>query len=126
MMATKILLVEDDRFLADLYLTNLRLLGYKVVHSRDGADALKKLRKNDFNLVLLDLLLPKMSGFKVLETIKEKPKKSQDCKIFILTNLSQPEEVAKGKKFGADEYLIKANFTPKEIIDKIKAKFPNL
>ncbi len=118
----KILLVEDDLFLADLYQTNLEVQGYKVDHARDGAIACRKISRSKYDLILLDLLLPKVNGFKVLEKIRKHQSQKPRCCVIVLTNLSQTEEMKKGEKMGADEYLIKANFTPQEIIDKIKTR----
>lgn len=120
-MARRILIVEDDRFLADLYLTKLDLLGFKVNCARDGADAMEIIDQRDFDLVLLDLLLPKISGFEVIKKIRQH-KRKDNCQIVILSNLSQQEEIEKGKNLGANDYLVKADFTPQEIIDKITAK----
>jgi len=120
--ARKILLVEDDSFLADLFQANLQLQGFDVEYSRDGADAVRKISKQKFDVILLDLLLPKVSGFKVLEKIEEYQSQKPRCCVIVLTNLSQPEEIAKAKSLGASDYLVKANFTPQEIIDKIKTK----
>ena len=117
----RILIVEDDRFLADLYLTKLDLLGFDVHCARDGADAMERIDQQDYDLVLLDLLLPKISGFEVIKKIRRECDK-KSCHIIILSNLSQPEEIDKGLELGANEYFVKADFTPQEIIDKITAK----
>ncbi len=99
-----ILIVEDDVFLADLYKTKFSL------------DCLKK---NPIDIVLLDLVLPKMGGFEILKTMKADAKLRQ-IPVILLTNLSQKSDVDKGLEMGADDYLIKAHFMPSEVVEKIK------
>ena len=120
-MATKkyILLVEDDEFLAELYATKLTLEGFEVGLANDGEKGLKMVKARTPDLVLLDIILPKMDGFEVLKNMKE-DKKYKDLPVILLTNLSQKDEVAKGLDLGAADYLIKAHFMPSEVIKKIR------
>ncbi len=114
-----ILIVEDDVFLADLYKTKFTLEGFKVLAAYDGEKGLELAKKSVPDVILLDLVLPKMSGFDVLREIKL-DKKVRDVPVILLTNLSQKSDVEKGLKLGADDYLIKAHFMPSEVVEKIK------
>lgn len=114
-----ILLVEDDTFLAGMYSTKLSLENFQVELAENGEDALKKVVQNVPDLVLLDIILPRMDGFEVLQSIKSNPK-TKDVPVILLTNLGQKKDVDKGLALGAEDYLIKAHFMPNEVIDKIK------
>jgi len=114
-----ILLVEDDQFLAELYATKLNLEGYEVILASDGERGLKLATDKVPNLILLDIILPKMDGFEMLKKLKSN-KKTSAIPVILLTNLSQKDEVKKGLNLGANDYLIKAHFMPSEVINKIK------
>ncbi len=114
-----ILLVEDDEFLAELYATKLQLEGFGVGLAADGEKGLKMIKEKHPDLVLLDIVLPKMDGFEVLKKMKA-DKESKEIPVILLTNLSQKDEVKKGLDLGATDYLIKAHFMPSEVIKKIK------
>lgn len=114
-----ILLVEDDEFLAELYATKLNLEGFKVALASDGDRGLKALKESKPDLVLLDIILPKMDGFELLKKMKA-DKNLKDVPVILLTNLSQKDEVKKGLELGANDYLIKAHFMPSEVVKKIK------
>jgi len=113
-----ILIVEDDVFLADLYRTKFELEGFDVYTAYDGEKGLELVGKKRPAVILLDLILPKLNGFVVLENIK-KDKKLKDIPVILLTNLSQKADVEKGLSLGATDYLIKAHFAPGEIAEKI-------
>ncbi len=113
-----ILLVEDDKFLRELLVRKLETVGFKVSAAVDGREALKKAKEELPDLILLDLVLPGIDGFDILKQIKEDSETSK-IPVIILSNLGQREEVEKGLKLGADDYLIKAHFTPDEIINKV-------
>lgn len=117
----RIVIVEDDIFLADLYRTKFELEGMSVLVAYDGEKGMELIEKNVPDIVLLDLILPKMSGFLVLEKMKNS-KKLKEIPVILLTNLSQKVDVEKGIKMGADDYLIKAHFMPSEVVNKIKEK----
>jgi DNA-binding response OmpR family regulator len=119
----KILLVEDDPFLIDIYQKKLKDSGFEVEVARDGEGALEILKRKNFDLMLLDIVLPKIDGWKILEEIKEMKKERKDLekmKIVIWSNLGEKEDVEKGFSLGAASYLIKANFTPTEVVKEIK------
>ncbi len=113
----KILLVEDDPFLIDIYTTKLREEDFEVVVADDGDKALELVEKEKPDLVLLDIVLPNKDGWEILKEVKTKNKK---IKVIILSNLGQKEEVEKGMRLGAEKYLIKSNFTPSEVVEEIK------
>lgn len=119
-MPKKILIVEDDKFLRELIKRKLIGEGFEVVEAIDGEEALKKVKEEKVDLVLLDLILPSIDGFEVLSRIKENPD-LVSLPVIILSNLGQREEIERGLKLGAVDYLVKAHFTPGEIIEKIKS-----
>jgi len=118
-MAKKILIIEDDKFLRELIGQKLLKEGYDIVEAVDGEKGIKSIKDEKPDLVLLDLILPGMDGFEVLTKIKEDAGIAQ-IPVIILSNLGQKDDIEKGLKMGAVDYLIKAHFTPGEIIDKIK------
>ncbi len=118
-MAKKILIVEDDKFLRELITKKLKDEGYETVGAADGEEGVEKVKKESPDIVLLDLILPGIDGFEVLSKIKEDPALSS-IPVVILSNLGQREEVEKGLKLGAVDYMIKAHFTPGEITEKVK------
>jgi len=118
-MAKKILIIEDDKFLRELIARKLTDEGFDIVEAVDGEDGIKKLSETKPDLVLLDLILPSIDGFEVLSRVKA-DESVAPIPIIILSNLGQKEEVEKGLNLGAVDYLIKAHFTPGEIIEKIK------
>jgi len=119
----QILLIEDDPFLIDIYTTKLKEGGFSVEVATGGEEGLRKLRERSFDLLVLDIVLPQIDGWKVLEEIKNqglKDKNLKDLKIIVLSNLGQKEEVEKGLKLGATKYLIKAHYTPSEVVEEIR------
>ncbi len=119
-MAKKILVVEDDVFLREMITRKLLLEKFEVVPANDGEEGIEKAKKEKPDLVLLDLILPGIQGYEVLSKIKE-DKATAKVPVIILSNLGQKEEVEKGLKMGAVDFLIKANFDPDEIVTKIKS-----
>lgn len=116
----KILIVEDDKFLRELIARKVIKEGFNVSEAIDGEEGIKKIKEEKPDMVLLDLILPGIDGFEVLSRMKEDPALSS-IPVIILSNLGQKEDIEKGLKLGAVDYLIKAHFTPGEIIEKIKA-----
>lgn len=115
----KILIIEDDIFLRELISRKLALEGYDIKQASDGENGLKELKKQAPDLVLLDLILPGIDGFEVLMRVKKNSELAH-IPVIILSNLGQREDIEKGLKLGAVDYLIKAHFTPREIIEKVK------
>jgi len=119
-MPKTILFIEDDKFLRELVIQKLIKEGYETSEAVDGEEGIKKVKEEKPDLVLLDLILPGIDGFEVLSRMREESALTS-IPVIILSNLGQKEDVEKGLKLGAVDYLIKAHFTPGEIIDKIRA-----
>jgi len=115
----KILLVEDDSFLLSMYATKFELENFKVIMAEDGEKAVRLALKEAPDVILLDIILPKINGFEVLRQLKAEPITAA-IPVILLTNLSQKEDIEQGLKMGAQDYLIKAHFMPSEVVDKIK------
>lgn len=116
-----ILLIEDDPFLIDIYTTKLKEAGFNVDFATNGEKGLRKLAEKKFDLLLLDIVLPQIDGWEILEKIKD----LEDLKIAVLSNLNQKEDVEKAFRLGATRYLIKAHYTPKEVVEEIKRLLGN-
>jgi len=115
----KILIVEDDTFLAGIYANKFEREGFAVSLAIDGEMGLKLAKKDSPDIILLDILLPKLDGFEVLEKLKADDS-VRTIPVVLLTNLGQKEDVDKGLKLGAVDYLIKAHFMPAETVEKVK------
>ena len=116
----KLLIIEDDKFLRDLIAQKLVREGFKVTPAAGGEEGLKAARENRPDLILLDLVLPGMDGFEILEQLKKDPQLSS-IPVLILSNLSQKEDIDRALALGAIDFMIKANYTPGEITEKIKS-----
>ena len=115
----KILIIEDDWAIAQMYSLRLQEEGYEVLLSKDGSEGLKAADEQKPVLILLDIIMPKLDGFGVLERLKANVK-TKNIPVVLLTNLGQDEDVKKGKFLGAQDYLIKSNFTPSQVMEKVK------
>jgi len=118
-MAKTILIVEDDKFLRELIAQKLIKEKYEIMEAIDGEEGIKKIREESPDLILLDLILPGIDGFEVLSQMQKSPETAK-IPVIVLSNLGQKEDVERGLKLGAKDYLIKAHFTPGEIIEKIR------
>jgi len=117
---SKILIVEDDKFLRELITRKLDAENFSTIEAIDGEEGLKILKEEAKpDVILLDLILPGIDGFEVLSRIKEEPALSS-IPVIILSNLGQREDIERGLKLGAVDYLVKAHFTPNEIVEKVK------
>ncbi|OGY43935.1 MAG: hypothetical protein A2729_01270 [Candidatus Buchananbacteria bacterium RIFCSPHIGHO2_01_FULL_39_14] len=116
---TKILIVEDESLLLDLYTTKLEQSGYQVVKASDGAAGLSLAQIEKPNLILLDILMPKVDGYEMLKKIKNNAK-TKKLPVIIFSNLSQKDEIEKGLKLGANDYIIKTSVTPTELAQRVK------
>lgn len=117
--AKKIFLIEDDEMLVNMYSEKFQREGYTVETALNGSDGLKRVGPFQPDIILLDIVMPKMDGFEVLKKLKKKID-TKDIPVILLTNLGQEEDVKKGKELGAVDYYIKANHTPAQIVAKVK------
>lgn len=120
----KILLAEDDQFLSSLVAQRLGKDGYRLYSATDGKQVLKIFSEITPDLVLMDIIMPEMNGLEVLKQIRSDVK-NKDVVIIIFSNLGQDHEVEEAKAAGADDFLIKVNFTLKEVVEKIKVHLKN-
>ena len=118
-VAKKIFIIEDDPFLSEMYAAKFSQSGFRVEMAIDGEKGLEKIKTSKPDLILLDIVLPKMDGFEILKKVKE-DSQLKKIPIILLTNLGQKNEVEKGLALGADEYIIKAHFTPTAVVAKVK------
>ena len=109
-----IVVVEDDRDLARLIQLKLSREGFNIVNAYDGIEGLAEIRRVSPNLVILDIMMPKMNGFQVLKEMRADPV-TKDIPVLILTALTQEEDVVKGFQYGADDYMVKP-FRPSELL----------
>jgi DNA-binding response OmpR family regulator len=115
----KILIIDDDPFILDMYVIKFNDSGFMVETANEGIAGLEKITSFQPDIVLLDIIMPKMDGFQVITELTEH-KKQRPFKVLFLTNFGQKEDVEKGMALGADGYIIKANFTPSEVVEKVK------
>jgi DNA-binding response OmpR family regulator len=116
---THILIVEDDLFLGEIYQKKFEMEGFKVSMANNGEKAVTDIKKKMPDIVLLDILLPKLDGFSVLEQVKA-DQTTKEIPIILLTNLGQQDDVQRGLEKGAVDYLIKTHFKPSEVVDKVR------
>ena len=121
----KILIAEDDFFIRDIYGKVFSLSGYEVAVAVDGIEALDKIKTVNYDMILLDIMMPRMTGIDVLKNVlaMEEPKKS--VPIFIITNLGQQNIIEEAFKLGMDGYILKSQVTPQQIVDEINNYFQN-
>jgi DNA-binding response OmpR family regulator len=115
----KILFIEDESALQKTFGEVLSQEGYEVVSALDGEIGLRMAKEKKPDLILLDLILPKINGFSVLKKLKE-DKETEDIPVIVLTNLEGLEDVDRALKMGATTYLVKANYRLEEVVTKIK------
>lgn len=118
----QILLVEDDEILSSIIINYLKKEGYNVSLAADGLYVSTLLEKKIPDLILLDIVMPGMSGYEVLKALKSN-ERYKDIPVIIFSNLGQEHEIEKGKKLGAEDFWVKANFTPKKIVNSINTFF---
>lgn len=115
----KIFLVEDDPFLSALLKSRLTKEGFDLIHVKDGEEAINLLRDIKPDIILMDIILPRKSGFEVMEELRGDPQISS-APIMIISNLGQDSDIQRGKELGAVEYFVKAKISIDELIEKIK------
>lgn len=116
----KILVVDDDEFLLDMYSMKFKEANFSIDVARSGKDALEKMQQNTYDVILLDIVMPALDGFEVLIQMK-KLGLGKGAIVLVLSNLGQKEDIERGMHLGAEDYIIKAHFTPREVVEKIKS-----
>jgi len=114
-----ILVIEDDIFLGDVLMQKLKAAGYVTSLARDGASGLKQIKETQPDLILLDIILPQMNGYEVLEAKLKDPKIS-GIPVIVISNSGQPVEINRALALGVKDYLVKAQFDPEEVIVKVR------
>jgi DNA-binding response OmpR family regulator len=115
----KVLIVEDDRYISKMYQLKLSLDGMDTQVAENGRIGVEKIKEFKPDVVLLDILMPEMDGFEVLKTVKSDPE-TKDIPIIILSNLGQEDHIQKGLSLGAIGYIVKSQYTPSKVVEKIK------
>lgn len=115
----RILLVEDEKIIVELVERKLKEEGYEVVVARDGEEGLEKLEEEKPDLILLDIVMPRMDGFEVMEKMMEE-EMTDSIPIIIISNSGQPVELDRAQELGARDWLIKTEFDPAEVVEKVK------
>jgi CheY-like chemotaxis protein len=121
----KILIAEDDFFIRDIYSRVFSLSGYEVQVAVDGADALEKIKAQPYDMILLDIMMPKMTGIDVLRNLRSQDSPAKSTPVFIITNLGQQNVIEEAFKMGMDGYIIKSQVTPQQIVGEINNFFSN-
>jgi DNA-binding response OmpR family regulator len=118
-----ILLVEDDPTLARMYSTKYQKEGFKVIHAKDGEEALELAIKNRIDAIQLDMMLPKVSGSLFLQNLRQHPS-GIHVPVIILSNLADHDQAERARTLGVKEYLAKAMHTPEEVVEVVKKYLP--
>lgn len=117
----KILIVEDDFYIRDLYQMAFTKAQYTVEVAVDGEEALERVKNNNYDIILLDIMMPKVTGIDVLRSFRNENSRVKNTPVFLITNLGQDSFIKEAFKIGADGYFLKSQLTPKEIINEINA-----
>ena len=115
----KILLIEDEQIMLNLLQRKLTEEGYEVSIAKDGEEGLETMAKEKPDIILLDIIMPKKGGFEVMEEMQKDPN-LKEIPVIIISNSGQPVELSRAQKLGARDWLIKTEFDPQEVIDKVK------
>lgn len=121
-MAKRILLVEDEEIILNLLEKKLKKEGYEISIAKDGKEGLEKIKNDKPDLILLDIIMPKMGGFEVMEEMNKNPELKK-IPVIVISNSGQPVELDRAKKLGAKDWLIKTEFDPAEVLEKVKKQF---
>ena len=122
-MAKKILIIEDEEVIIDLLQKKIIKEGYQVSIARDGEEGLKIMKEERPDLVLLDIIMPKKGGFEVMEEM-QKDTELKKIPLIVISNSGQPVELDRAQKLGAKDWLVKTEFDPQEVIDKVRKQLP--
>ncbi len=115
----RILLVEDDPLIIQIYKTRFSQEGFQVDVADTGEKAVEMARENPYDLIVLDIVLPYLTGFEVLERLRSF-EETKNTKVIMFTNLNSQEDIERARELGVEEFMVKAYFTPTEVVEKIK------
>ncbi len=121
LQSKSILIVDDDRFLIDMYSLKFKEEGFTVSSAQGGEEAISKLSTEAPDVVLLDLIMPGVDGLEVLRTVREK-NLAKDTTFIVLSNQSQTDDIARAKELGANHYIVKASAVPSEVVAEVRKK----
>lgn len=116
----KILIIEDDRYISKMYQLKLSLEDYEVLVAEDGRQGVEKIKEFMPDIVLLDILMPELDGFEVLKIVKADPA-TKEIPVLIMSNLGQEDHIEKGVGLGALDYIVKSQYTPSRVVEKVKS-----
>lgn len=119
-----ILIIEDDPILSKMYSEKFRNEGFKVLTALDGESGLDMATKNKVDMILLDVMLPRISGIDLLKKLRDN-EKGKNTLVIVLTNLADPEEKKRALDLGVKDYLVKAMQNPGQVVDKVKSRLNN-
>ncbi len=123
-MAKKILIIEDEKIISELLERKLLRENYDVAVTTNGLDGLDQMKKEKPDLVLLDIIMPKMGGFEVMEQMIQ-DRELKNIPVIVISNSGQPVEIDRVKKMGAKDWLIKTEFDPQEVLEKVRRQIEN-
>lgn len=115
----KILIIEDERFLLEMYDMRLTAAGFEVITALEGKEGLHLAVEKKPDLIILDIVLPGVSGYEILRMLKKDPD-TKDITVLVFSNLGQEEEIQKGLDLGASDYVVKTDVTPSQLVEKVK------
>jgi DNA-binding response OmpR family regulator len=118
-MKKKILIIEDEKSLLELYQARFEKAGYQVLSTTNGKPGIEIAKKEKPDIILLDILMPGVDGYEVIRALKKDPQ-TKNIPILVFSNLGQPEEIEKGLKLGANDYVMKTDLTPTELLEKVE------
>ncbi|MDA1169458.1 MAG: response regulator [bacterium] len=119
----KILIVEDDQFIREMYNLILTKAGYEVTEALDGKDGLTMAQEGGYDVILLDLMMPNLDGLGFLSALKEEPSKKKNGPIIVLSNLAYGDAKQKAIELGASDFLVKADLDPKDVRAAVEKVF---
>ncbi|HLD26995.1 MAG TPA: response regulator [Patescibacteria group bacterium] len=119
MSKQKILIIEDDMYIRDVYEEILTKAGYEIITAVDGQEGVIKAQEGGYSIILLDVMMPKLDGLGVLRELKENPPRQTNGHIVLLTNLAHNTIIEEAQKLGAFTYFVKSDLNPDELVDKV-------
>ncbi|MEA2092908.1 MAG: response regulator [Patescibacteria group bacterium] len=117
----KVLVIEDEEIIREILQKKIKKEGYEVETAKDGEEGISKIKEIMPDIIILDIVMPKMDGFAVLEEMK-KDENIANIPVIIVSNSGQPVEIDKVKEFGVKDWIVKTEFDPQEVINKIKTQ----